>query len=61
MDSDWIALGAVFALALVPLLSGQVARRGEVTAHVRRNRTCDHPTADPTVFAAQISAVTLLK
>ena len=43
--------------ALVPLVTGRVARSGRVTAYVCENRVCDFPTSDPSVFAEQIRRV----
>ncbi len=40
---------------LIPLLSGKRALRGMATAYVCRERTCDLPTSDPTVFSAQLA------
>ena len=40
---------------LVPLLEGKRALGGKATAYVCRGRTCDLPTADPRVFAAQLA------
>ncbi len=42
---------------LVPLLEGKRARGGKATAYVCRGRTCDLPTSDPRVFAAQLDRV----
>jgi uncharacterized protein YyaL (SSP411 family) len=43
--------------ALVPLVSGKVARGGEVTAYVCEDRVCAFPTSDPAVAAAQLAEV----
>jgi len=40
---------------LIPLLAGKRALRGAATAYVCRQRTCDLPTSDPTVFSAQLA------
>ncbi len=40
---------------LIPLLAGKRALRGVATAYVCRQRTCDLPTSDPTVFSAQLA------
>ena len=42
---------------LVPLLEGKRARSGNATAYVCRGRTCDLPTSDPKIFAAQLARV----
>jgi uncharacterized protein YyaL (SSP411 family) len=39
----------------VPLLEGKRARGGKATAYVCRGKTCDLPTSDPQVFAAQLA------
>jgi uncharacterized protein YyaL (SSP411 family) len=39
----------------VPLLEGKRALGGKATAYVCRGRTCDLPTSDPRVFAAQLA------
>ena len=39
---------------LVPLVSGKVARNGEVTAYVCEDRVCELPTSDPEVFVRQL-------
>ncbi|MEN8182896.1 MAG: thioredoxin domain-containing protein [Myxococcota bacterium] len=41
--------------ALVPVVSGKVARGGQVTAYVCENRVCELPTTDPEVFAGQLT------
>jgi uncharacterized protein YyaL (SSP411 family) len=38
-------------------LQGKVAKEGKATAYVCRNGTCDRPTSDPDVFAAQLQRV----
>jgi uncharacterized protein YyaL (SSP411 family) len=40
---------------LIPLLAGKRALRGAATAYVCRERTCDLPTSDPTVFSALLA------
>ncbi len=42
---------------LIPLLAGKRAIRGAATAYVCRQRTCDLPTPDPAVFAAQLAKI----
>ena len=42
---------------LVPLLEGKRARGGKATAYVCRGKTCDLPTSDPHVFAAQLDHI----
>jgi len=42
---------------LVPLLEGKHARGGKATAFVCRGKTCDLPTSDPKVFAAQLERI----
>ena len=42
---------------LVPLLEGKRARGGKATAYVCRGKTCDLPTSDPKVFAAQLDRI----
>jgi uncharacterized protein YyaL (SSP411 family) len=40
--------------AAVPLAAGKIAQEGKVTAYVCENRTCEHPTTDPEIFAGQL-------
>jgi hypothetical protein len=50
--------GAVAALsARVPLVERKIARGGRATAYVCENQVCELPTADPSVFAAQVAKV----
>ncbi len=46
---------------LVPLVASKVAQGGKATAYVCENKVCALPTADPAIFAKQISQVHLLK
>ncbi|MBI3184160.1 MAG: thioredoxin domain-containing protein [Myxococcales bacterium] len=45
---------------VVPILSAKRALWGKPTAYVCRGRTCELPTSDPKVFAAQLAEVELL-
>jgi uncharacterized protein YyaL (SSP411 family) len=45
---------------LVPLVADKLARGGKPTAYVCERNVCALPTADPAVFARQISSVTAL-
>jgi uncharacterized protein YyaL (SSP411 family) len=40
---------------IVPLVGGKIAQHGRATAYVCERRTCELPTTDPEVFAAQIT------
>jgi uncharacterized protein YyaL (SSP411 family) len=40
---------------IVPLVGGKTAQHGRATAYVCERRTCELPTTDPEVFAAQIT------
>jgi uncharacterized protein YyaL (SSP411 family) len=40
---------------IVPLVGGKTAQHGRATAYVCERRTCELPTTDPDVFAAQIT------
>jgi uncharacterized protein len=42
---------------LVPLLEGKRARGDKAVAYVCRGKTCDLPTSDPAVFAAQLERI----
>jgi len=39
---------------MLPLLEYKVAKDGEATAYVCRNRICELPTTDPAAFAEQL-------
>ena len=40
---------------IVPLVGSKIAQHGRATAYVCERRTCELPTTDPDVFAAQIT------
>src|SRR3990172_2288680 len=55
LAGEWADLAA--QSRLVPLFEGKRARSGNATAYVCRGKTCDLPTSDPKVFAAQLDRI----